>query len=306
MNSTARPARIPVPTFPSLARMLAALAFGLLVAGCSTGATSSQRSLLVPTTQPARYSALVIDAASREVLYDVGAGATRYPASLAKMMTMYLLFEALESGQVSKTTQIPFSRNAASEPPTRLGLRSGDSVDVDTALRALAVKSANDAATAVGELLGGSEEAFAAMMTAKARSLGMTATTFRNASGLHDPGQVTTARDMAILGLALRNRFPQHFHYFSDRDFTFRGRVIPGHNDMLGRVAGVDGIKTGYVKASGYNVVTSVKTGGRVLIIVVMGADSARARNAHVEDLIARYGAPSGAPDALAALFGGR
>jgi D-alanyl-D-alanine carboxypeptidase len=144
-------------------------------------------------------------------------------------------------------------------------------------------------AVAVAEYLGGAEEQFAAQMTARARGLGMSATVFRNASGLPDPDQRTTARDMAVLGMALRSRFPQHFHYFSQRDFTFRGRTVRGHNDLLGRVEGVDGIKTGYIKASGYSIVTSVTRGSRRLIIVVMGADSARARNAHVEEMIERY-----------------
>ena len=286
-------------------RLALALAVAVLVSACSTTTTSSQKSLVIPAAEPSKYAALVIDASSRKVLYQVSAGSSRYPASLTKMMTMYLLFEALDSGRVSKATLIPFSQNAASEPPTKLGVRSGDAVDVDTILRALAVKSANDAATAIGEYLAGSEESFAAAMTAKARSLGMSATYFRNASGLHDPEQRTTARDMATLGMALRARFPHHFHYFSETEVTFRGKLVRGHNDMLGRVAGVDGIKTGYVKASGYNIVTSVRTGGRVLIIVVMGADSARARNAHVEELIDRYGSGPARPDPLTALLGG-
>jgi D-alanyl-D-alanine carboxypeptidase len=185
-------------------------------------------------------------------------------------------------------------------------LRPGDVIDVDTALRALAVKSANDVATAFGEYLGGSEQAFAGIMTAKARQLGMNGTRFSNASGLPDPAQQTTARDMAVLGLALRSRFPHHYHYFSERDFSYRGRLVRGHNDMLGRVEGVDGIKTGYIRASGYNIVTSVKAGGRSLVIVVMGADTARARNAHVEQLIERYLPQASGGSRVMSLFGGR
>ena len=150
-------------------------------------------------------------------------------------------------------------------------------------------KSANDVAVAVGEYLGGSEDKFAAMMTAKARQLGMRSTTFRNASGLPDPGQITTARDMAVLGMALRKRFPQYFRYFSTKNFSYRGRTMRGHNELLGRVDGVDGIKTGYIRASGYNIVTSVSRGGRKLMVVVMGGDSARSRNASMAALIERY-----------------
>ena len=272
----------------------------LLVAGCST--TPRQVLDVSPPASPSKYAALVVDAGSGRTLFQSNATAPRYPASLTKMMTMYMVFEALDSGRLSKSTLIPVSANAASEPPTRVGLRSGDTIDVDTALRALAVKSANDAATAIGEYLGGSEERFAAMMTARARQLGMRGTRFANASGLPDPAQQTTARDMAVLGLALRSRFSHHYHYFSERQFSYRGRLVRGHNDMLGRVEGVDGIKTGYIRASGYNIVTSVRAGGRSLVIVVMGADSARARNAHVEELIGRY-LPGASGGGLPGLF---
>jgi D-alanyl-D-alanine carboxypeptidase len=190
---------------------------------------------------------------------------------------------------VSKTTEIPVSTFAARQPPSKIGLKTGQSIDVESAILALAVKSGNDCAVAVAEYLGGTEEQFAAQMTARARQLGMTGTVFRNASGLPDPDQRTTARDMAVLGMALRSRFPQHYHYFSQRDFTYRGRLVRGHNDLIGKVEGVDGIKTGYIRASGYSIVTSVRRGSKRLIIVVMGADSARARNAHVEELIEKY-----------------
>ncbi|MEP9386845.1 D-alanyl-D-alanine carboxypeptidase family protein [Mesorhizobium sp. KR9-304] len=266
---------------------LAMLAVLALVAGCATTAETIQP--VTPPGPPTKYSALVIDAANGETLYQSNATAARYPASLTKMMTLYLLFEALDQGRVSKTTELPVSAFAARQPPSKIGLKPGQSIDVEHAILALAVKSGNDCAVAVAEYLGGSEEQFAQQMTARARQLGMTGTVFRNASGLPDPEQRTTARDMAVLGMALRSRFPQHFHYFSEREFTFRGRLVRGHNDMIGRVEGVDGIKTGYIKASGYNVVTSVSRGSRRLIVVVMGADSARARNAHVEVLIEKY-----------------
>ena len=223
------------------------------------------------------------------MLYSVNAHAPRYPASLTKMMTLFLLFEAMESGRVDLDTMIPVSEYAASRPPSKLKLRAGDQIDVLTAIRALSVKSANDVAVAVGEFLGGTEERFAAMMTAKARSIGMSGTTFRNASGLHNPEQVTTARDMALLGITLRRRFPDKFRYFSATGFDFRGKTIRGHNDLIGRVEGVDGIKTGYVRASGFNIVTSVRANGKSLVVVVMGGQTARMRNAEVEGLIATY-----------------
>ena len=266
----------------------AVIAVLMLVAGCAT--TGEQiEALAPPPGSPTKYSALVIDASSGATLYQANATAARYPASLTKMMTLYLLFEALDQGRVSKTTAIPVSSFAARQPPSRIGIKSGQTIDVENAILALAVKSGNDCAVAVAEYLGGTEEQFAQQMTARARQLGMTGTVFRNASGLPDPDQRTTARDMAILGMALRSRFPQYFHYFSERDFNFRGRLVRGHNDMIGRVEGVDGIKTGYIKASGYNVVTSVGRGSRRLIVVVMGANSARARNVHVEELIEKY-----------------
>ncbi|WP_292293974.1 D-alanyl-D-alanine carboxypeptidase family protein [Mesorhizobium sp.] len=268
------------------------MAFALLamVAGCTTVAPPD--SVLAVPAQPQRYAAIVVDARSGKQLFEVNSTAQRYPASLTKMMTLYLLFEALESGRIAKETQIPVSDNAARQPPTKLRFRRGETIDVDSAIRAIVVKSANDVAVAVGEYLGGSQDQFAAVMTAKARSLGMTSTSFRNASGLPDDSQMTTARDMAVLGMALEHRFPQHFHYFSESDFMFRGRLVRGHNDMLGRVRGVDGIKTGYIRASGYNIVTSYNADGRQLIVVVMGAESARQRNDHVEALIQRSLSP--------------
>ncbi|MDX8480252.1 D-alanyl-D-alanine carboxypeptidase family protein [Mesorhizobium sp. VK24D] len=272
---------------PLLQKLIAALALLLLLAGCTTAAPPE--SVLAVPAQPQKYAAIVVDASTGKTLFEVNSTAQRYPASLTKMMTLYMLFEALESGRVTKETQIPVSPHAASQPPTKLRFRRGETIDVDSAIRAMVVKSANDVAVAVGEYLGGgSEEQFAAMMTAKAHQLGMVSTNFRNACGLPDDGQVTSARDMAVLGMALEHRFPQHFHYFSESDFMFRGKLVRGHNDMLGRVHGVDGIKTGYIRASGYNIVTSYNADGRHLIAVVMGAQSARQRNDHVEALIQR------------------
>lgn len=258
-----------------------------LIAGCST--TSTLDSVQAPQAAPSKYAAIVVDANSGKVLFEENAEAARYPASLTKMMTLYMLFEAIEQGRLSQSSSIPVSAYAASRPPSRLGFKPGQSVDVGTAISALATKSANDVAAAVGEFLGGSEEQFAQMMTAKGRQLGMRRTAFRNASGLPDAGQQTTARDMALLGIALRKRFPQYYAYFSKQAFSFNGKTIRGHNRLLGRVEGVDGIKTGYIRASGFNIVTSVNRDGRWLVITVMGGNTAATRDAHVRDLIERY-----------------
>jgi len=269
-------------------RVCALLTLALALAACSTTETL-QTAQPLPTYVSPKYAAIVVDANDGKVLYQAASDATRYPASLTKMMTLYLLFEAMETGRVSASTEIPVSDYARSRPPTKIGFRRGQSIDVDSAIKALVIKSANDVATAIAEYLGGTEGNFAAMMTAKARSIGMRGTVFRNASGLPDSGQVTTARDMALLGLALRKRFPQYYYYFSATSFAYRGRTIRGHNDLIGGVDGVDGIKTGYTRASGFNVVTSAARGGRKVVAVVMGGDTARARNANMAALIDRY-----------------
>jgi D-alanyl-D-alanine carboxypeptidase len=264
----------------------------LMLAACSTADTLQISSPQAPAPErpsSEKYSAIVVDVNSGKVLYDADSEQSRYPASLTKMMTLYLLFEALESGRVSLSTQIPVSDHARSQAPSKLGFKPGETIDADTAIRAIAVKSANDVAVAVGEYLGGTEDQFAQMMTARARTLGMRGTTFRNASGLPDDGQITTARDMALLGMSLRKRFPSQFAYFSNQTFTFRGRTIKGHNDLIGRVPGVDGIKTGYIRASGFNICTSVSRSGRKLVVCVFGGKTARARNDHVEQLIEHY-----------------
>ncbi|WP_378945767.1 D-alanyl-D-alanine carboxypeptidase family protein [Mesorhizobium sp. ANAO-SY3R2] len=259
----------------------------VVLAGCTT--TEALNTVQAPAPASDKYAAIVVDASNGRTLYQAYATAPRYPASLTKMMTLYMLFEAMQQGRVTQATPIPVSAHAASQPPSKLGFRRGEQIEAETAIRALATKSANDVAAAVGEYLGGSEDGFARMMTAKARQLGMTSTVFRNASGLPDAEQRTTARDMAVLGMALRKHFPEHYYYFSATDFSFRGKRIRGHNDLLGRVNGVDGIKTGYIRASGFNIVTSVNADGRKLVVVVMGGDTARKRNDHVEELIARY-----------------
>lgn len=263
----------------------------LLAAGCTT--TS-----VLTTVEPLpsdKYAAIVVDASNGRVLHQHAANELRYPASLTKMMTVYMMFEALDSGFMTPETQIPVSAYAAARPPTKIGFRPGQSIDVRSAILALNVRSANDVATAVAEYMGGTEERFAAMMTARARELGMNSTTFHNAHGLPDSRQQTTAYDMARLSIALRRHFPHHYHYFSNREFTYAGNVIRGHNDLLGRVNGVDGIKTGFIRASGFNLASSATRGGRSIVAVVMGGENARSRNQHMEELIEAY-LPRAAP----------
>ncbi|PTE11971.1 D-alanyl-D-alanine carboxypeptidase [Mesorhizobium helmanticense] len=241
------------------------------------------------SSQAARSAAIVIDAKTGKVLYSSDADGRRYPASLTKMMTLYLTFEAMAKGKIAKNSRVVFSARAAAEPPTKLGVRPGGVVTVETAILSMVTKSANDSATALGELLGGNEANFARMMTAKARALGMKSTVFRNANGLPDPGQFTTARDMAMLGIALREHFPQYYGYFSQRSFLYGRKRINGHNRLLGRIKGVDGIKTGYTRASGFNLVSSVSDGDRRIVAVVMGGKSGGSRDNQMAGLINAY-----------------
>lgn len=236
-----------------------------------------------------KYAAIVIDAKTGRVLHESSGDAARYPASLTKMMTLYLVFDALKAGKVSLSTPIPVSANAAAEQPSKIGLRPGQTITVENAIKALVTKSANDVATAVGEFLGGSESRFADMMTQRARSLGMRRTTFRNAHGLPNSAQKTTARDMATLGIALREHHGRYYHYFSTRSFTHGRNRYGNHNRLLGNVKGVDGIKTGYIRASGFNLVSSVESGGRSIVAVVMGGRTGASRDAQMRALIARY-----------------
>lgn len=235
----------------------------------------------------ASYSGIVVDAKSGKTLYAERADALAHPASLTKMMTLYLMFEAMEAGKVAKNTRIVVSARAASMQPSKLGTKPGGSISAEQAILSVVTKSANDIAVAIGEHLAGSEPAFAERMTRKARALGMSRTNFRNASGLPHAQQVTTARDMARLGIALREHFPQYYRYFSARSFTYGRSRMANHNRLLGRVAGVDGIKTGYTRASGYNLVTSVRSGNRSIVAVVLGGKSGRARNQQMQRLIA-------------------
>lgn len=228
---------------------------------------------------PAKDSAIVVDGASGHVIYSRNADEPRFPASLTKMMTLYVLFEALDKGSVKLDTQFVTSSYASGVYPTKLGLKPGETISVDLAIKAVAVLSANDAATVVAEGLSGSESRFAERMTAKARALGMSKTTFQNASGLPNPRQVTTASDMAMLGRRLAYDYPQYYHYFATPSFKFKQRVYNTHDHLLAAYAGTDGIKTGYTRASGFNLVSSVVRNNRHLVGVVMGGISVPSRD---------------------------
>ncbi|MBO0905089.1 D-alanyl-D-alanine carboxypeptidase [Jiella sp. MQZ13P-4] len=236
-----------------------------------------------------KYAGFVIDANNGKVLYQDRADEYRYPASLTKMMTLYLTFEALQSGKIHKNDAMPVSAYASARPPSKLGLRPGSTLTVEEAILSLVTKSANDAAVVLAEYIGGSEAAFARRMTDKAHRLGMSRTEFRNANGLPNADQHTTARDMTTLGIALREHFPEYYDYFSTRSFSFRGRRIGNHNRVLNRYDGVDGIKTGYINASGFNLVTSVHKDGKSVVAAVFGGTSGRSRDDHMVDLLKRY-----------------
>jgi len=241
-----------------------------------------------PAAANPKYAGFVLDANTGETLYADRADARRYPASLTKIMTTYIIFEELAAGRLRFGTRMRVSSYAAGRPPSKIGFRPGDTIKVRDAIKALVTKSANDVAVVVAEHIEGSESAFARRMTKTARRLGMTSTTFRNANGLPNSGQVTTARDMARLGLAIQKDFPQYYGVFQTRVFRYGSRRYPNHNRLLGRVEGVDGIKTGFIRASGFNLVTSVRRDGKHIIGVVMGGRTGVRRNAHMADLIAR------------------
>ena len=232
------------------------------------------------------YAQIVYDVNSGKVLSAVNADAPRHPASITKVMTLFLLFEQLERGKLTLSSELDISAHAASQAPSKLGLRAGSTIEVEDAIKAIVTRSANDIAVAIGENIAGSEDEFADLMTRKARSIGMKNTLFRNASGLPDPEQITTARDLAVLGRVIQDRFPRYYRYFSTRSFAFRGQVIGNHNHLLGRVEGVDGIKTGYTRASGFNLLTSAKLDGHHIITVVLGGRSGRERDNKVVALI--------------------
>ncbi|SHG09338.1 D-alanyl-D-alanine carboxypeptidase [Kaistia soli DSM 19436] len=254
----------------------------LMVAGAMV-ATTAADAVAAPK------SAIVVDGKTGKVLYQSDPDGLRHPASLTKMMTLYMLFGALESGKINLNSRLTVSAYASRQAPTKLGLKPGSTIAVRDAMLGLITRSANDAAVVIAENLAGSESAFASRMTATARSLGMTRTTFRNANGLPNPDQWTTARDMVTLGRALQERYPSYYRYFSTRSFVYNGKTIGNHNRLLGKVEGVDGIKTGYTNASGFNIVSSVKRDNRFIVAAVMGGGSAASRDKQMVGMIDRY-----------------
>ncbi|MDE1158003.1 MAG: D-alanyl-D-alanine carboxypeptidase [Neorhizobium sp.] len=251
----------------------------------------------------AGYAHFIYDATNKKVLASENADELNHPASLTKMMTLYLTFETLRAGKIRWDDTVMMTPNAASKSPTKLGLPAGQTITVREAVLAMIVRSANDAAAAMGDFLGGDEERFAGVMTARARQLGMNGTVFRNASGLPDDAQVTTAHDMAVLSLALVQNFPKEYALFSSPNMEFRGKRLRGHNNLMYRYPGMDGIKTGFTNASGFNIASAVTVDGRRIIGVVMGGKTARKRDdqmAALLDQFVRPSAPSG--DAMAAV----
>lgn len=235
-----------------------------------------------------KYASIVVDADTGDVLHERHAADLRYPASLTKIMTLMLAFDELRAGRLTLEQKLRVSAHAAAQPPSKLGLRPGQSIAVKDLVLALVTKSANDAAVVLAEGIGGTESGFARKMTARARLLGMKDTTFRNASGLPDRQQRTTARDMAKLGMAMMREHPQRYRYFSIQAFTWKGRTYKNHNHLLGRYQGTDGIKTGYIRDSGYNLVASVERNGQRLIGVVFGGRTGASRDKHMVSLLDR------------------
>ena len=272
-------------SFPMrLSRVAAVLAgpiLATLVLGIALAAAPAQAQI-----GSERYSSIVIDASDGAVLSAVNADELRHPASLTKMMTLYMVFEALRDRRISLQQLVPVSVRAAAMAPSKLGLMPSTRITVEQAILGLVTKSANDAAAALGELLGGNEDSFAQMMTLRARALGMSRSTFRNASGLPDPEQVTTARDMATLGRLLVRDFPSEYRWFSIPAFAWHGQTIPNHDRMLQTYPGADGIKTGYTDAAGHNLVTSAVRGEVRLVGVVLGAASNPERDVHMASLL--------------------
>ena len=235
------------------------------------------------------YAAIVVDDKSGFVLHEVSADEPRRPASLTKIMTLYLLFEQLEDGQLKLDTPLPISTRASVQNPTKLGLKPNQTITVEDAIKGLVTKSANDAAVVVAEAIGGSEAEFAKLMTLKAKALGMTSTNYVNASGLPAEEQITTARDQAVLGRAIQHRFPAYYQYFATPSFHYKGAEMRNHNALLGQVKGVDGIKTGYTEASGYNLVSSVRRDEKHIVAVVLGGTSNAARDVRMRQLIEEH-----------------
>jgi len=234
-------------------------------------------------------ASIVVDGNTGQVLQASNPDAPRHPASLTKIMTLYMLFEHLDAGKIKLDTPLKISEHAADQDPTKLDLKPGQTIPVEDAIKGVVTRSANDAAVVIAENLGGSEDEFAKLMTQKAHALGMSRTTYVNASGLPDDDQITTARDQALLGRAIQDRFPRYYKYFSLPAFVYHGVAIRNHDHLLGQVEGVDGIKTGFTRASGFNLVTSVHRDGRYVVAVVLGGRSAFQRDAHMRELIGAH-----------------
>jgi D-alanyl-D-alanine carboxypeptidase (penicillin-binding protein 5/6) len=266
------------------------VAFGLAAAAAfTTVAPAAQAATpylqLLPSTS-SKYAAIVVDAKTGEVLYAKRADSPRYPASITKVMTLYLTFEALAAGKIDLDDEGVFSPRAAAQSPTKLGVRAGQSITVSEAIQSLTTLSANDTSVALAEKLGGTEARFTALMTLRAKELGMTNTNFANANGLPDSRNISTARDLAILSRAVMRDFPQYYKYFTQTTFNFRGRTYRNHNHLLTGVPGVDGLKTGFTNASGFNIAISGVRDGRRLIVVVLGGPTRVARDQAAEDLL--------------------
>ena len=234
-------------------------------------------------------ASIMVDGNTGAVLQASNPDAPRHPASLTKIMTLYLLFERLDAGKIKLDTPLKVSDHAADQDPTKLDLKPGQTIPVEDAIKGVVTRSANDAAVVIAESLGGSEDEFAKLMTQKAHALGMSRTTYVNASGLPDDDQITTARDQALLGRAIQDRFPRYYKYFSLPAFVYHGVAIRNHDHLLGSVEGVDGIKTGFTRASGFNLVTSVHRDGRYVVAVVLGGRSSFQRDAHMRELIGAH-----------------
>ena len=254
-------------------------------AGLALAAVTSSANAANPLG-PARYSAILVDADTNAILYADAAEQIRHPASITKVMTLFLAFDALAEGRLRLADRIVMSRHAAGQAPSKLGIPAGGSLSVEDAIRVVAVKSANDVAVALAEHVGGTENKFAAAMTRKARSLGMRQTVFTNATGLPDPGNFTTARDLAILSIAIMRAHPQYYRYFRERSFVYQQQALINHNRLLGVLPGMDGIKTGYTVASGFTLAASAIRDGRRLVAVVLGEPSTAVRNERVAALI--------------------
>jgi len=236
-----------------------------------------------------KFAGIVVDAKSGQVLYEEAGDSKRYPASVAKVMTLYVLFQELQAGNLSLSTKMTVSKHAAAAVPTKLGLRAGSTITVENAIKSLVTLSANDMARVIAEHISGSESKFAERMTTTARAMGMRNTTYRNASGLPDGGQVTTVRDQAILGIAIYQHFSQYYEFFQTKSFSYNGKTYGNHNRVLGYMGAVDGIKTGYINAAGSNLLTAARKDNRHIVIVAFGFNSAGARDEKVRQLVATY-----------------